>query len=112
MEKALPFYTQSPSQLTDKQAQARTVMNHEVGRDFIAGEVRSFDLLEALRAIRCPTLLLAGELDPICPVQASDDIAKRIPAELLTYRRYPSCGHGAYRDVPEAFDEIRRFIEA
>lgn len=76
------------------------------------GEMRNFDLLDGLRGVCCPTLLLAGELDPICPLEAADDIASAVPAEQLTYRRYPTCGHGAYRDVPEAFEEIRRFIEA
>jgi proline iminopeptidase len=55
---------------------------------------------------------MAGELDPICPIEAADDIASAIPGQLLTYRRYPKCGHGAYRDVPEAFEELRCFVTA
>lgn len=111
-EKAFPVYTQSPSQLTNPDAQKRTVVNPDVATHFLSNEFRTFDLLGALGRVQCPTLLLAGELDPICPIEAADDIAKAIPVEHLTYRRYPNCGHGAYRDVPEAFDEIRRFVEA
>jgi pimeloyl-ACP methyl ester carboxylesterase len=111
-EKAMPFYTQRPSLLTDPDAIARTVVKFEVGGAFISGEMRTFDLLADLGRIRCPTLVLAGELDPICPIEGAEDIARAVPPEWLTYRRYPKCGHGAYRDVPEAFDEIRRFVEA
>jgi hypothetical protein len=47
------------------------------------------------------------------PSQLTDKDAPRfVPSELLTYRRYAKCGHGAYRDVPTAFDEVRKFIEA
>jgi len=109
-QKAFPVYTQSPSLFTDREALARTVFNIGLGRHFINGEMRSFDMLSDLAGLRCPTLVLAGELDPICPIEAADDIASAVPRELLTYRRYPKCGHGAYRDVPEALDDIRRFI--
>lgn len=112
IEKAFPVYTQNPSQLTDKDAQARTVVRGRVAGHFLAGETRTFDMLAELRRIRCPTLLLAGELDPICPIEAADDIARHVPAEVLTYRRYARCGHGAYRDVPEAFAELRKFVAA
>lgn len=110
VERAFPVYTQSTSQLTNKESQSRTIANLEVLGHFIPGEMRTFDKFDDLRNICCPTLLLAGELDPICPIEAADDIARAVPAQFLRYRRYPKCGHGAYRDVPEAFDEIRRFI--
>jgi pimeloyl-ACP methyl ester carboxylesterase len=111
-EKAFPVYTQSRSQLTNPDAQKRTVVSQDVAIHFLSNEFRSFDLLGALGKLQCPVLLLAGELDPICPVEAADDIASAVPAEHLTYLRYPNCGHGAYRDVPEAFVEIRRFVAA
>lgn len=110
--KAFPVYTQSPSVFTDREALARTIFNRDLGRFFIGAEMRSFDMLTDLTKLRCPTLVLAGELDPICPIEAADDIARAVPRAILTYRRYPKCGHGAYRDVPEAFDDIRRFVEA
>lgn len=108
--KAFPVYTQSPSQLTNPDAQSRTVVSLDVVRHFATGEMRTFDLLDDLARLRCPTMVMAGELDPICPIEAADDIASKVPKHLLTYRRYPSCGHGAYRDVPEAFEELRRFV--
>jgi proline-specific peptidase len=111
-QKAFPVYTQSPSMFTDRGALARTVFNRDLGRHFVNAEMRSFDMLADLARVRCPTLVLAGELDPICPIEAGDDIASAVPRELLIYRRYPKCGHGAYRDTPEALDDIRRFVEA
>ncbi len=111
-KKAFPVYTQSPSQLTNADAQSRIVVSLDVARHFVTGEMRTFDMLNDLAKVRCPTLLMAGELDPICPIEAADDIASAIPGQLLTYHRYPKCGHGAYRDVPEAFEELRRFVTA
>ena len=109
-KKAFPVYTQSPSQLTNPDAQSRTVVSRDVVRHFATGEMRTFDLLADLRSLQCATLVMAGELDPICPIEAADDIAAHVPREWLLYKRYPNCGHGAYRDVPEAFEDLRRFI--
>jgi proline iminopeptidase len=108
--KAFPVYTQSPSQLTNPDAQSRVVVSVDVVRHFATGEMRTFDLLDDLAKLQCPTMVMAGELDPICPIEAADDIASKVPKHLLTYRRYANCGHGAYRDVPEAFEELRRFV--
>jgi proline iminopeptidase len=105
-----PFYTQTKGQFQEADAQSRIAMNRELGRAFASGEMRSWDHLHELGKIRCPVLLLAGELDPICPIACAEDIAKAIPAELLTYKRYAKCGHGAYRDTPEALEDIRRFV--
>lgn len=109
-KKAFPVYTQSPSQLTNPEAQSRTVVSQEVVRHFATGEMRTFDLLNDLTKLRCWTMVMAGELDPICPIEAAVDIASKVPREFLIYRPYPKCGHGAYRDVPEAFEELRRFV--
>jgi proline iminopeptidase len=109
-KKAFPVYTQSPSQLTNPDAQSRTVVNQDVVRHFATGEMRTFDLLADLRRLQCWTLVMAGELDPICPIQAAEDIAVNVPGEWRLYRPYANCGHGAYRDVPEAFEDLRRFI--
>jgi proline iminopeptidase len=61
--------------------------------------------------VRCPTLVLVGEDDPITPVEDSLDIAAALPAEHARLLRFPDCGHGVFRDDPEAaFAEIRAFL--
>ena len=59
--------------------------------------------------IRCPTLVLGGELDPITPVADSEDIAAAIPQAEV--RIFEGAGHGVFRDQPEeAIAVIREFV--
>lgn len=69
------------------------------------------DFRTALNQVACPTLVLAGERDPITPIQFSEDIANSLPAELVTFKRFADCGHGVVGDQPKAaFNAIREFI--
>ena len=57
-----------------------------------------------------PTLVLGGELDPMTPIQCSEEIASCLPPELVRFERFPNCGHGVFRDGPRGYDVIRDFI--
>jgi proline iminopeptidase len=103
-----PLYSRTPR---DPDANARTLWNLDVMFHFGGGEDRSLDLLPELARLRCPTLVLAGEDDPITPVEDSADIAAALPDGLARLVRFPGCGHGVFRDDPlAAFEEIRRFL--
>ena len=103
-----PLYSRAPR---DHQATARTRWNFDVMYAFAAGEDRSFDLLPDLAKVRCPTLVLGGEDDPICPIDDQADIAAALPAELVRFERFRRCGHGVERDDPErAFAVLREFL--
>src|SRR6185436_20039371 len=45
--------------------------------------LRTFDFTEALHRISCPTLVIAGAHDWICPVKHSQIIASRVPKAHL-----------------------------
>jgi pimeloyl-ACP methyl ester carboxylesterase len=78
---------------------------------FVTGEQRTFDELPHLHRVTCPTLVLAGELDPVCPLTASEDIAAALPSHLVRFERFDGCGHGVFRDDPDrAFSVMRDFI--
>jgi pimeloyl-ACP methyl ester carboxylesterase len=103
-----PLYSHTPR---DPDANARTVWNFEVMYDFGGGEDRTFDLLPALAAIRCPTLVLGGEDDPVCPIDDQADIAAAIPSHLVRFERFARCGHGPHRDDPaRCFALLREFL--
>jgi pimeloyl-ACP methyl ester carboxylesterase len=103
-----PLYSRTPR---DPDANARTVWNFEVMYAFGGGEDQRFDLLPELAKVRCPTLVLGGEDDPICPIDDQADIAAALPAHLVRFERFPGCGHGVYRDDPErAFAVLREFL--
>jgi proline iminopeptidase len=102
-----PLYSRAPR---DPDADRRTLWNLDVMFRFGRDEDH-MDLLPGLARVRCPTLILAGEDDPITPVEDSLDIAAALPAHLARLVRFPGCGHGVFRDDRKAaFAEIRRFL--
>jgi proline iminopeptidase len=106
MRVCLPVYNPKPM---PPDALARTRLRPEVGNHFFRNEGLTLDLFPELGNIRCPTLVLGGELDPITPVADSEDIAAAIAhAEL---RIVEGAGHGVFRDKPdEALALIREFV--
>lgn len=102
----LPVYNPTPM---DPEVLARVRLKFEVGNHFFRNEAFDIDLLPELGAIRCPTLVLGGELDPITPVADAEDIAAAIPGAEL--RVFEGAGHGVFRDKPaEALEVIREFM--
>jgi len=95
----------------DPQAGDRTLMNMDILLDFAANEIQTMDLAPGLARAQCPVLVMAGEEDPICPIEDSLEIVAALPKELVQFARFANAGHGAWRDEPEAaFAVLRRFI--
>lgn len=63
--------------------------------------LRTYDFIDRLHEIRCPTLILAGAHDWICPPNHSYLMAERIPRSHL--KMFPRSGHSIASDEPEAF---------
>ena len=109
-QSAFPLYTQS-GKLEDPDTAARTKWAFDVLFDFASDEINSMDLLPGLANVRCPTLVMGGEQDPVCPIEDQVEIAAALPAEWVRFERFENCGHGAYRDHPErGFALLREFI--
>jgi proline iminopeptidase len=107
---AFPLYTRTPR---DPDVVRRAIRNPEVTRWFMrpGGEGHTFDLFPALSRVRCPTLVLGGEDDPMTPIECQADIAAALPAELVRFERFPGCGHAVLPDAPErAMAVIRSFV--
>ncbi len=69
------------------------------------------DFRSKLKRVTCPTLIMAGEEDPITPHVFSQVIADSLPNGVATLRLYPKCGHGVTADCPdEALADLRSFI--
>jgi len=57
--------------------------------------------------------VMAGEDDPVCPLEDAQEIAAALPAQWSKLVSFPGVGHGAWRDDPEAaFATLREFILA
>jgi 3-oxoadipate enol-lactonase len=61
------------------------------------------DLGSVPEQVRCPTVVLAGELDRLVPVERCAALAAKIPG--ARFRVLGGCGHGAVMERPEAVSE-------
>ena len=83
---ASPHYTRTPR---DPDWARRLVGRPEVLHWFTkpGGESQTFDLFPDLHRIRCPTLVMGGEDDPIHPIESQADIAAALPPHLVQFER-------------------------
>ncbi len=89
----------------------RIVFNEEILFTSAGGEQQTMNLLPGLALAQCPVLVMAGERDPVCPLQDSLDIANALPAHRVRLATFPKSGHGAWRDESDAaFALLREFI--
>ena len=92
----MPLYTRVPR---DPNTARRAVNRPDVLQWFTrpGGESHRFNLLADLGRIRCPTLVLGGEDDPIHPIESQADIAAALPGSSRAIRSdsriagMPSC---------------------
>ena len=92
-------------------ATQRIVFNEEILFASAGGEQQTMNLLPGLAHAQCPVLVMAGALDPVCPLADSQDIAAALPAGRAQLATFAQAGHGAWRDEPEAaFARLREFI--
>jgi len=107
---AMPHYTRVPR---DPDMARRAVSRAEVLQWFTrpGGESRNFNFFPDLHRIRCPTLVLGGEDDPIHPIESQADIAAALPSHLVRFERFADCRHACMQDAPEqTLAAIRGFI--
>ncbi len=100
----LPLYSPSPQ---DPDEATRPLMNFDLLGD--PGKyMRDMNLLPGLANVQCPTLVIAGEADPICSIEAMEDVVAALPAAHTRFERIPKAGHFANRDEPERFFGVLR----
>jgi pimeloyl-ACP methyl ester carboxylesterase len=110
-EKCHPLYYTTPQR--DPDAAARGIVHDPVSLHFNGRghEAMRMDFGAALSRVACPTLVMAGENDPITPIGFSEMIAANLPPHLVQFERFANCGHGVMHDAPEKlFARVRAFI--
>ena len=70
----------------------------------------SFDALDELGKISCPTLVIGGAEDRIVGIDASHVLNRRIPGSALHV--YPGLGHAAYEEAGDFYDRVFAFLDA
>jgi pimeloyl-ACP methyl ester carboxylesterase len=105
-----PLYHRSPH---DRNVNARTIWNQRLMTEFRRGERETINFLPELHRIKCPTLVMVGEDDPMTPVPCAEEIVAALPPDLVRFERFAGAGHGIVADQPERFFEVLRgFIAA
>ena len=72
-------------------------------------EYLQHDYRDRVAAIRCPTLFLGGELDPIVVIEEIEDTASRMSPGIARVARIPDAGHGAGPSTA-VIDLVRDFV--
>ena len=86
--------------LPDPGRRARTRRNEAVavrGMDL----VRRVDILDQLGGVTCPVLVMVGDLDPVTPVTASEEIVGAVPDSRARLDVVAGAGHFPWLDAPE-----------
>jgi pimeloyl-ACP methyl ester carboxylesterase len=65
--------------------------------------MRRVDIVDQLRRIDCPTLVCVGELDPVTPVGASEEIFHALPREIARLEVLQGAGHFPWKDVQDRY---------
>jgi proline iminopeptidase len=104
----LYFHDQRLAEAANR-ARSDTRYRLAVRQFIIAHEYPTYDCRAELKGIRCPTLVMVGRHDWICPVDQSEEIHRLIPGSELTV--FESSGHSPQVEEPAAFqDRLRRFL--
>jgi pimeloyl-ACP methyl ester carboxylesterase len=88
----------------------RAIYNVELLND-PGAVLRDVDLAGDLGSVRCPTLVVAGDLDPWGGVEAANEIVSALPRDLVRFERFDGAGHHIHHDAPDRFFALlREFI--
>lgn len=113
VERTLPdmFPDRSPTPSAERRYRA---MAHAVGataaRAQLAAQATRTDATGVLRTVRCPTAVLAGERDALCPPAFHRTIARTVPGAGLTL--LPDAGHLVPWQRPDAVSSALRDLVA
>jgi proline iminopeptidase len=102
-----PYYNTTPQ---DPEGRSRVVRRAATEARFFkaGGERWRMDFRADLARVRCPTLVLAGDRDPVTPLADAEEIAAHLPSDVLRYEVVTGAGHGTHRDRPAETERIQR----
>lgn len=65
--------------------------------------IRQVDIVDQLSRIESPTLVCVGELDPVTPVSAAEEVAAGLPQGRAQLEVIAGAGHFTWLDAPDRF---------
>ncbi len=100
-----PLYSRTPY---NPEIDARQAWKLDVLAAFRNGEDYTFDFIRDLSRIKCRTLVMVGEDDPITPPFYSEQIVAALPPHLVSFERFANAGHGIAPDAPDRYFRLLR----
>jgi pimeloyl-ACP methyl ester carboxylesterase len=89
---------------------ARADWRPEVLMEWMLGEAKELDLREELAGVRTPALVLAGEDDAWAPLESVREVVELLSGHAR-FRSYTRARHSVFRDAPEAYEDMRLFLD-
>lgn len=108
MRLCMPLYSVNEH---DFEMMLRGVMKLDVLAHFQHGEQHTMDNRAGLAAATCPVLVIAGDLDPVTPIEANEEVAACLPSALV---RFETIAGASHIDIPgeTGLELIRDFIRS
>ncbi|NKB99548.1 MAG: alpha/beta fold hydrolase [Pseudomonadales bacterium] len=109
IRECVPYYNRTEP---DKNLEKRAIWTPAVIEHFSkpGGENWTFDFRQQLADVTCPTLVTAGDIDPITPLIAVEEMAACIPEGVRRLEVFSNSGHGVHRDDPRVFEVMKNFL--
>ena len=96
----------------DEEQRARPRQNLELNSPGME-LIRRLDIVDQLSRVESPTLLSVGELDPVTPVAAAEEVVGALPEGIGHLEVIDGAGHWAWKDAPDIFwPMVIEFINA
>lgn len=65
--------------------------------------IRRLDIVDQLRRVDSPTLVSVGELDPVTPIAAAEEVVGALPEGIGQLEVIDGAGHWAWKDDPDRY---------
>ncbi len=88
--------------LPDADRKAHTPQNLELNTQGME-LIRRLDIVDQLCHVECPVLVSVGELDPVTPLAAAEEIVGALPQGIAQFEVIEGAGHFTWMDAPERY---------
>lgn len=107
-----PLFSARPGFVEEAERRLRLATHTtEVNLHYWREEAATFDPWTLLSRVTCPVLVIAGEDDPICPIELVEDLVDGLINADVELVRLPGARHAVFRDAPDvAFEAVARFV--
>jgi len=88
--------------LPDQERETHTPKNLQINSHGMR-LIRHLDIVGQLRRVDSPTLVSVGELDPVTPVAAAEEITGTLPEGIARLEIIAGAGHFTWKDAPDRY---------